>query len=361
MTLILGSIYPLLAQSVDLEEPIDQIKKNKINKIKPTILPILFYSPETQVAIGATGLLLFKTNDTNARTSYIDFFALTTQRKQRIIASLWSVFTPKEKFFIKGELYYSKFPDYFYGIGNQTSEEMREEIRYKTFFVYNWCLRQLRPHLFFGPQYQLYKVFDTRFPLYSRFNESNLKSFNGSLTSGLGLAFVFDTRDHTTNAHTGWYIEASGYEYANFLGSQYNFTSVLLDIRKYIPINSNATLALAVANNINVGEAPFKQLAFLGGTRNMRGYYEGRYRDNNSIIFQAEFRQKVYKRWGVVVFATAGNVYSNIDDLIHSTIRYTLGTGIRFAVNRKENTNLRLDAGFGEHTHGIYGNFTEAF
>ena len=334
---------------------------NKPTKAKPTVLPIAFYSPETKLAIGATGLLLFKTSDSITRTSFIDFFGLKTQRNQRIYASFWSIFTPRERFFIKGEIYFSKFPDYFYGIGNTSPEISREDIRYKTFFSYNWILKQVKPHLFIGPQYQVYKVFDTHFPMHTIYNKINLDGFNGSFTSGAGLAVVYDTRDHTTNAHMGWYIEASCYFYAKSIGSQYNFSSFILDIRKYIPLNATSTLALALSNSINIGKVPFKQLAFLGGTRNMRGYYEGRYRDNNSIVLQAEYRKKVYKRWGFVVFGTLGKVYKNAKDILQSPLHYTVGTGIRFTINRKENTNLRIDEGVGKQTHGFYGNFGEAF
>ncbi len=349
-----------IAQEV-IVEPLEENKTDKTERIKPVILPVIYYSPETRTAIGATGLLLFKTEEQTTRTSYIDFLTLITERKQRVFASIWSIFTPKEKFFVKGAIYFSRFPDYFYGIGNQTTNNSREEIRYKTFFVNNWCLRQIKPHLFLGPQYQFYKVFDMHFPDHSHFNPSNLRSFNGSLASGLGLALVYDTRDHTTNAHKGWYMEASGFNYSQVLGSEYNFTSLLIDIRKYIPLGAKSTLAVALVNNFNIGDVPFKQLAFLGGTRNMRGYYEGRFRDKNNIILQMEYRQTVYKRWGFVIFGTLGNVYSNVYNLTHSDLKYTVGAGLRFKINRKENTNLRLDEGLGAKTHGVYGNFGEAF
>jgi hypothetical protein len=354
------SIVSVCAQQVAVE-PLEDKKENKTERIQPALLPVLYYSPETRAAVGVTGLLLFKTNEKTARTSYIDFLAMTTRRKQHIFASVWSIFTPGENYFIKGEVYFSKFPDYFYGIGSNTTNDMREEIRYKTFIANDWVLRQIKPHLFIGPQYQLFKVFDTRFPPNSPFNQSNLPGINGSFTSGIGLAMVYDTRNHTTNAHSGWYVEASGYNYSAVTGSNYTFTSMLLDVRKYIPLSAKTTLALALANNFNIGEVPFKQLAFLGGTRNMRGYYEGRFRDKNSVILQAEYRQKVYKRWGFVLFGTVGNVYHSLTGLLHSTLKYTVGTGLRFTINRKENTNLRLDEGVGRNTRGTYGNFGEAF
>lgn len=359
LSILLILRLPSIAQDVVID-PLQESKPTTL-KIKPAVLPIVYYSPETHFAVGVTGLLLFKTEEQTTRTSFINFLGMFTQRKQRILGTFWSVFTPKEKFFIKGEIYFSKFPDYFYGVGNQTPNEAKESIRYKTFLINNWCLKQIKPHLFFGPQYQFYKVFDIHFPYKSHFNQYNLKSINGSVSSGLGLALVYDSRDHTTNAHTGWYIETSGFNYAQWIGSHYNFTSFLIDVRKYIPLSKKSTLAIALSNNFNIGDVPFKQLAYLGGTRNMRGYYEGRYRDKNSVILQMEYRQNVYKRWGLAVFGSIGNVYSNFRNLTQSNLKYTVGGGLRFTINKKENTNIRFDEGFGAKTRGAYGNFGEAF
>lgn len=41
-------------------------------------------------------------------------------------------------------------------------------------------------------------------------------------------------------------------------------------------------------------------MAELGGTRSMRGYYEGRYRDKHSLEATVELRQHVWKRNGIV-------------------------------------------------------------
>lgn len=52
--------------------------------------------------------------------------------------------------------------------------------------------------------------------------------------------------------------------------------------------------------------APFNALSLLGGSRRLRGYYEGRYRDQNSALVQAELRVDVFKRLGAVVFGGVG-------------------------------------------------------
>jgi hypothetical protein len=94
----------------------------------------------------------------------------------------------------------------------------------------------------------------------------------------------------------------------------------------------------------------------------MRGYYEGRYQDKNLIAFQTELRTPVYKRWGAVIFTGVGKVSAHLPELFDfQELKPSLGIGLRFAINKKENLNLRVDAGFGKHSQGTYINLAEAF
>ena len=48
-------------------------------------------------------------------------------------------------------------------------------------------------------------------------------------------------------------------------------------------------------------------------------------------------------------------------DLLHEPIRWAVGGGLRFSLSDSERLNLRLDAGFGPGTWGIYFTAREAF
>ena len=93
----------------------------------------------------------------------------------------------------------------------------------------------------------------------------------------------------------------------------------------------------------------------------MRGYYEGRFLDKNLVVLQAESRVIVCRRWGVVVFADAGVLGDNTQFLRTNDVKYTYGAGLRFAVNRKDHLNARLDYALGKNTSGIYFTIGEAF
>ena len=110
-----------------------------------------------------------------------------------------------------------------------------------------------------------------------------------------------------------------------------------------------------------VGQVPFRMLPELGGARFLRGYYRGRFRDNNSIVIQNEFRMPVYKRIGLAVFSGVGEVAHKLNDFKSNRIHYNYGIGARIKINKKENTNLRIDYGFTRDSRGLYIVYAEAF
>ena len=74
-------------------------------------------------------------------------------------------------------------------------------------------------------------------------------------------------------------------------------------------------LGLQIQGIFNYGDTPWSMVALMGGSYSMRGYYEGRYRDNDLIQFQVEYRQKIYNRHGIAVWGGAGNVFPDTDKL----------------------------------------------
>ncbi|HEX9620629.1 MAG TPA: hypothetical protein VF989_10860, partial [Polyangiaceae bacterium] len=103
------------------------------------------------------------------------------------------------------------------------------------------------------------------------------------------------------------------------------------------------------------------QLAMLGGDELLRGYFLGRYRDENLGALETEYRFPLYWRFGGVAFAGAGQVADGLEDLGGEPTRWAVGAGLRFSLNDDEHLNLRLDFGVGPGTHGIYVTAREAF
>jgi len=98
----------------------------------------------------------------------------------------------------------------------------------------------------------------------------------------------------------------------------------------------------------------------VGGQNVLRGYYEGRYRDNLMAVVQAEYRFPVWKRLGATVFGGVGNVSSRFDNFAVGDLKYAGGAGLRFRVS-PEGVNLRLDYAVTPNSSGTYITIQEAF
>ena len=79
----------------------------------------------------------------------------------------------------------------------------------------------------------------------------------------------------------------------------------------------------------------------------MRGYYKGRYGTRTILAVQAEYQGQGDERIGVVGFAGVADVFPGFADLKLNDIKYSLGTGVRYMVNKREGTNLRMDMAWG--------------
>jgi outer membrane protein assembly factor BamA len=151
-------------------------------------------------------------------------------------------------------------------------------------------------------------------------------------------------------------------QFAPILGSNYLYTSYVLDLRRFLRIYRNQVLALQVLGNFNVGEVPLRSLAMLGGSSTMRGYYAGRFRDKNAGLLQAEYRVPLFWRLGAVGFADMGNVGPELSEVNLQQFKYSYGGGLRVALNQQEKLNLRLDYGIAKgRSNGFYLQLGEAF
>jgi hypothetical protein len=149
--------------------------------------------------------------------------------------------------------------------------------------------------------------------------------------------------------------------YSKHFGGSFDFTRVTIDARDFIPAFTTHTLALQGLLTLVSGIEPFYTMAGLGGEVVMRGFFEGRFRDNDMAVLQAEYRMPVYWRFGAVGFADIGEVAHSAGDFNLSGIKWTVGAGIRFIVSEAEHVVVRLDYGIGSDSSELYLFVNEAF
>ena len=180
-------------------------------------------------------------------------------------------------------------------------------------------------------------------------------------TSGLGLLFTWDNRDNLFYPTEGEFYKLSLMVNSKIFGSKQEFSRLTLDIRNYYPIKSGHLISFQVYSDITWGKTPFQLLPSMGGNEILRGYYKGRYRDNNLLVAQVEYRFPIYKWLKGSMFGSAGDVADEIDDFDLFEFKYSYGLGLRARVN-PANVHIRFDVGFTqERKPALYFTASEAF
>jgi hypothetical protein len=334
--------------------------------------PVVLYSPELTWAFGGAGNYYFKFNhkDTVTRTSYFQAIGIATLRKQLVFAVDGSIFFPGEKYILRLTGSMSRFPDRFWGIGNNSKDEDMEHYTISQYYVFPQLMRNIYRKFYVGIAYESQNVFSFEYSQKpngdpSIFETQNVPGRHGSLTSGLGMILLWDSRNNTFSSTKGFYFQYYINSFTHALGSQYVYTSQIIDTRKYVSVGPSSVLAFQFLGMFNNGNPPVRSMANIGSGMIMRGYYDGRYTDKNLMALQGELRQHIVSRVGMVVFAGAGRVANSFSQFsaggFFPTLKPSVGAGLRVALDRKERLNIRADVGFGKHSHGVYINLAEAF
>lgn len=333
--------------------------------------PFVSYTPETEWAFGAAALFYFRTQSNNfvdSRASNIITAAQYTTKKQIMIELDYDLYFLNDDYRFYGYVSYNKFPSSFFGVGNFTNKEDEEVYTPKYFYIKNTFTKRLIAKnmggLYVGlrQEFRYDKIVESEPD--GTINTSQLTGSKGGNVSGLGINAIFDSRDNTFSCSEGKYAEAQLNYFSKILFSDYNFTSLLIDIRNYksfTVFDSQTTVALQLSTTFTKGNVPFYILPTIGGSENMRGIYQGRYRDNNSYFLQGEYRFHVYWIVGMTSFAGVGQVAKDIADYSLNGLKVAYGFGVRLNVIPDEKIFLRADFGFSKEGSQIYLGFGEAF
>jgi hypothetical protein len=333
------------------------------------IYPTLSYAPETSWEIGFSSLYVyFAKRDTTNRLSEINAFTFFTLENQY---GLWfdhAIYSDQSRWFFLGKLRFQSFPLFYHGVGIDTPKEYTARVEANQILIKERILRNLKNDLFIGLELDYQRLAAVDFVLAEPGNldfEMPLGN-KGSNNLGVGLGLVQDNRHNVLNVRKGFFSELAFLHYNTAWGSTFNFTSILSDTRVYKPIGKNNVLAAQLLGQFNFGNVPFNQLALMGGESIMRGYYYGRYRDNNQLAAQVEYRFlpipfNFTNRIGAAVFAGAGTVFNQIDNVSISDFVVSGGAGLRFLLFPKKDIWTRLDFAFTREGAGFYLFIGEAF
>lgn len=349
------------------------------------VLPVPGYAPETQFSLTIGGLYYFSQpdGDSTSRLNQIFGGVQYTLRNQFVASVLPELYFNRENIRLFGQFEVSRYPDYFYGVGNDLPESNREPFTiFRAAAIGSVWFSLNGQGIRNGVNVGMYCDFDYQNVierqmggLLERTGTDSIVGRNGGLLAGLGLSLNYDRRDRTVSARTGELVDMRIVTYSRLLGSAFEGWRWTLDVRKYWTFSASTAEAEGFANTLAIqlyadamtSGIPFFRMGFLGttiqGAAMARGYFGGRFRDKTLGLMQAEYRFPIWWRFGGVVFAATGNVASTPLAFDFTTLKHSIGAGLRFALVPEERINLRIDFGYGFATQTLYPyiSFTEAF
>ncbi|WP_073120856.1 BamA/TamA family outer membrane protein [Reichenbachiella agariperforans] len=328
--------------------------------------PIYSYSQETGQVYGLVkyNLINIVKGDTVSAASSFSALASASALGQIKFVMGSRVYLKEDRIVLQGEASYINFPQFFLGIGNDVTREGLEEISTKSLNFVNSALFAVNysKTVYTGVSQEFRNYYEVEKDSSSYLNVNQVPGFEGGAISGVGPAFIYDTRDHRYNSRTGAYIFTSYKYFGKYLGSDFDYGTFTLDVRKFINPWMNHVIGFQAYTELNTGAVPFYSLALLGGSERMRGYYEGAIRDKAIADVQVEYRMPVWKIFGMVAFASAGRVAPDYSAMQLKDVWMSGGLGLRVMVDSKNRANLRMDFGWGqEGAKAFVIGFTESF
>lgn len=351
-----------------------KLLSNEIDTTRKATLmpvPIFGYAQEIGFDFGLGGLYSFyvdKKDPANRSSNFTGHASYSTKKTYNIglKGDLW---TKNNKYHFIEDIRFKKMPFNFYGIGNNTAEANADGLVQK----------QLR--ILLDAEQTFLKNAYTGISLgFENFNytdeidggiHSNLPTVHnkaGGSVLYVGVSQSYDTRNSNNYPTNGFFGRATYQLLPNIFKSS-NFTGhqIKVNVRNFWSLTPKVVLGLqGIYYTLQGNKAPFYLLQQLGSDEMMRGYYSGRYRDQNMVVTQAELRYRFMNRFGVIGFAGTGKVFEN-NNFSLNNLKPNYGFGARYFFDAAKGLSLRIDYGFGEkkdnekRQKGMYISLAEAF
>jgi len=353
-------------------------------KLRFIAIPVISYAPTTGVQFGAGASLSWPWgSDPSTLLSAGMVQAVWTTENQVMIQLKNNIFSSRNKWFIQTDwrLYIFRLPTYGLSTG---CGETAYPMLYNWIKFHNIVSREIGPDIYIGLGYHLdyhYDIQDESLDTVSNdqvmtphYTYSMNHGFdpNQYISSGISTNFVYDSRDNIINPYKGFYVNLN-YRYdLTWLGSQKNGLRLWAEFRTYIglsKITPRHLIAFWLFGSYKIiGEIPYLGLMASGFDQmnsSGRGYKQGRWRGENFVYGEVEYRFPIStctRILGGVIFAnvtTASDTDTNIP--LFGYLKPAAGFGLRIMVGKFDRTNLCIDFALGDKFSGFYLQATDIF
>jgi len=249
------------------------------------------------------------------------------------------------RLFVEARARYRNYPEEdFWGLGAKASRHRRTTFRLEDFdCTATFGFRPQRA-LTFGIAGVLLKANtgpgrDADFPSVERvFSATEVPALDRQPHYLHGTAFVrADYRDDPEDATRGGYYELRGTYFHDRRFDRFHFRRYQLDLRQFLPAFAQDTIAIrslaVVSHKQRDRLVPFFLQPTVGGGNDLRGYRQYRFRDENALTFNLEYRRRMGTVFQLVGFADAGQVFPEPARMGVRGMRGSVGVGarVRFA------------------------------
>jgi outer membrane protein assembly factor BamA len=352
-----------------------QLERADTNEVHLSVLPAAGYSTATGFAVLLTAQAVFynsKHHLPDDKLSNILTSLTYSQYNQIIFPIQASIWAKNNKYNIITDWRYLKYPSSTFGLGGHTNINNGYTIDFNYVKIHQAVLRSVFKNLYAGIGYyydHFWNVRQVNVPpdVITDFQKYGLTSTVTS--SGIALRLLYDSRSNPINPSNGWFGSLVYRPNFTFLGSDSNWQSLLIELRKYVPFpaGSKNVLAFWSYNWLTIaGKPPYLLLPSTGWDdfyNTGRGYVQGRYRGRNMVYLESEYRFGITQNGliGGVVFVNAESFSKDISQQL-DFIAPGYGAGIRIKLNKFSGANLCIDYGFGiQGSHGVSVNLGEVF
>ena len=352
----------------------DSATDNSFDKaIDFSVVPTIYYAPSTSLGlvVMANGLYRLDKSDRTLPPSNVSIFATASITGfYRVGVSGNNIFAGDNQRIIYNAEFYSQ-PIAFWGIDYDASMT-NSPLNYlaSRTIVEAKFLQRAASDLYVGVGADFnyhFARFDKRIGKGSYSSEAELLArLNGQgvnyNATGISLFVEYDSRDFIPSPQRGLYIAVEGKVRPKGM-SNIGRTVWMgrVSANYYQRLWRGALLAFDLQGEYNSKGTPWVYNA----SCTLRGYYAGRFNDLCAITLQAELRQTLFERFGVVAWGGAGNLFHDFRSFEWGSTLPTYGVGVRYIVKR--GVTLRFDYGFGSRDnrgkliHGAVFSLNEAF
>ena len=366
-----------LVHQIFKSDTIKEQKSREKNHLQIGVFPAIGYTLQTGFAVVVSAnVVVYKKNkqlrDSSLLPSTFSTSLSYSQKKQIILPLQATIYFNNNKTILISDWRYLKYPTYTYGLGMNTSPQDTTFLNYQYGKFHQSILFNVAPHFFIGAGFNLDYFWDVKQPYTQPGQESDFQKYgytSSSVSSGVSLHLLRDTRDNPIFPHKGTFANLQVIPRFKFMGSDANWTSMVLDWRGYFrfPKNSANILALWSYDWLTLsGHPPYLMLPSTAWDKTFntgRGYIQGRFRSTNMLDAEAEYRIQLTRNglFGMVIFGNLES-FSNVNTWEFNSAAPAGGLGIRIKLNKYSRTNISIDYGWGRQgSHGFFVNLGEAF